>query len=513
MALTKTDRVAPELLEVVRLEVREFLGGSFLEAAPIFPVSARSGEGLDALRRAVLDLAVASQKEREEKPLRLPIDRAFSIAGFGSVVTGSLVSGTVAAEQRVEILPEGTEARVRRVEVHGREVARAQAGERTSVNLAGIDLTLLRRGQTVASPGALRPSRRLLVRLELLADASRLKNGATVTFHHFASEMSARVRLRDREVLEPGETAPALITLAHPAAAAVGDRFVLRRPSPPATIGGGEILDADPPRKLEADDLEVFQSGGPRERLMRRIHRSAEGISLDELSRQEWTRPEEVRKRLGPGSPDLVELSGGHFYLPATRLAELGAQVRALVEKELRTRPGSTGASRAVVFERLFSRFDPRLAEEALARLAARGTIVVSGEEIRLPGGGSLAAGDQKLAEKIALRFDEAELEPPSPGDLVQALGAKQKIVEGLIAFLARERRLAKLPGGFYISQKAVDNAVARLRASGRKSFSVPEFKEMFGLTRRIAIPLLEHLDEKKVTRRVGDRREVVGRG
>jgi len=512
VALTKVDRVAPELREVVSLEVREFLAGSFLENAPILPVSARTGEGIDELRRALLDVAVAGQREREERPLRLPIDRAFSIAGFGSVVTGSLVSGSVAAEQRVEILPEGAPARVRRVEVHGREVPRAQAGERTSVNLAGVDLASLRRGQTVATPGAMRPSRRLLVRLELLADAQGLKSGATVTFHHFASEAAARVRLPERDFLDPGKSAPALLTLAIPAAAVAGDRFVLRRPSPPATIGGGEVLDAEPPRRIAPEDLEVFQAGGARERLMRRIARRAEGASLDDLSRQEWLKPDEVRNLLESPekSGELVALSGGRFYIAAPRLAELGEQIRALVQKELRDRPGATGAPRAVVLEKLFSHFDAKLAEEAIGRLAAGGTIEVRGEEVRLPGGGSLPAGDQKLAEKIASRFDEGGLEPPSPGEIVQAFGAKQKIVEGLIAFLAKERRLAKLPGGFYISQKAVDEAIARLRATGLKSFSVPEFKEKFGLTRRIAIPLLEHLDEKKVTRRAGDRRELI---
>jgi selenocysteine-specific elongation factor len=245
---------------------------------------------------------------------------------------------------------------------------------------------------------------------------------------------------------------------------------------------------------------------------LRRIVRRAEGISIEELSRQEWTRPEEARRILtGSETAGAIALSGGRFYFGAARLGELETKLRALVEKELRTRAGATGLSRAVAIERLFSRSDPKVAEEILDRLASRKAIEIRGDELRLPGSGSLAPGDQKLAEKIAARFDEGALDPPSPGDLVQAFGAKQKIVEGLVTFLVKEKRLARLPGGFFISQKAVDDAIARLRASGWKSFSVPEFKEKFGLTRRIAIPLLEHLDEKKVTRRTGDRREVVG--
>ena len=513
VALTKIDRVPPELREVVRMELQEFLSGSFLEGAPIIPVSARTKEGLPDLRRALVELAIAGQREREERSLRLPIDRAFSISGFGSVVTGSLVSGTISPEQRVEILPDRIPARVRRVEVHGREVERAQAGERTSVNLAGVELPSLRRGQMLTSPGSLEPSRRLLARIDLLSEARRMKSGSTVTFHHFASETPARVRLIGREWLEPGTGAPALLTLGQAAAVAVGDRFVLRRPSPPATIGGGEVLDTEPPRRIAAEDLEVFQAGGARERLMRRIVRHAEGVSLDDLSRQEWVKPEEVRKLLEAPekSADLVVLSSGRLYLSAARLGELEAKTRALVEKELRTRPGATGAPRAVVLERLFSRFDPKIAEEIFDRLANRKAVEIRGDELRLPGSGMLAPGDQKLADRIAARFDEGGLAPPSPGDLVQAFGAKQKIVEGLVTFLVKEKRLARLPGGFFISQKAVDDAISRLRATGWKSFSVPEFKEKFGLTRRIAIPLLEHLDEKKITRRSGDRREVVG--
>jgi selenocysteine-specific elongation factor len=511
VALTKIDRVAPELLEVVSLEVREFVAGSFLEDAVILPVSARTGAGIPELRRALQELALAGTREREERPLRLPIDRAFSIAGFGSVVTGSLVSGTIAAEQRVEILPEGMEVRARRVEVHGKDVARAQAGERTSVNLAGVELPSLRRGQMLVTPGTLRASPRLLAQIELLPDSRPLKSGSTVTFHHFASETSARVRLLGRDALAPDSKGAALLALREPAALAVGDRFVLRRPSPPATIGGGVVLDAEPPRKLAPEDLEIFSSGSKTDRLRRRIAREPGGISLEDLSRREWLKPDEVRRHLELSRDSgVVELSGGRLYVSAARLADLASATREFVERDIRHRPGATSAPRAGVLEQIFSDFDPKLADAVLERVASGGSIELKGEEVRLPGAGALPAADQKLADRILARFEAAVLDPPSPADVATSLGGKQKIVEGLIAFLAKEKKLARLPGGFYISREAVDDVISRLKASGKKSFSVPEFKELFGLTRRMAIPLLEHLDERKITRRVGDRREVV---
>jgi selenocysteine-specific elongation factor len=510
IALTKIDRVADDVAGAAELEVRELVAGSFLENAPILRVSARTGDGIEALADTLFAIANKTSVDRDRRPLRLPIDRAFSIAGFGPVVTGSLVDGTLTAGQKIEILPEGFEARVRRVEVHDEAVETARAGERTSANLAGVEREQLRRGQMIVAPGSIAPASRLLVRLTLLADAPALESGDEVAFHHFASEHVARVRLWDP--IPAGGTGAALLTLETPAAARSGDRFIVRRLSPAATIGGGEVLDAQPPRKIAAEDRRVFISGSPAERLARRVERSPSGASREALARDEGMREEEVRTLLSAsvGSKAIRELDAGRLFLSRERWEDLAARTTAVVAEEIKRRPGAVDASRAAVVEQVFGAFSPRDAEVVLRSIADSGKVLAEGDSLRLPGERALPGGEQKTADKIAALFDEGRLEPPSPGDVAMKLSAKPKIVEGLLAYLVKERRLARLPGGFFVSRAAVDRVVADLRASGKSTISVPEFKEMFGLTRRIAIPLLEHLDETKVTRRSGDRRDVL---
>jgi selenocysteine-specific elongation factor len=512
VALTKIDRVEPEIAEVVESEVREFLGGSFLEGSPILRVSARTGEGIPELREALLSLAKAEGQRRESRPLRLPVDRAFPVAGFGPVVTGSLISGGVSPEDRVEILPGGKLARVRRVEVHGAEVGRAVAGERTSLNLAGVEREELVRGQMLVAPGSILATRRLLVSLRLLSGAPKLASGGRVVLYHFASETGARVRLIGASELREGEESPALLALERPVAAAVGDRFILRRPSPPATIGGGEILDCHPPRRLAAEDLAAFGGGDPSARLARRVDREPAGIFLEHLAREESLPPEEIARSLSEwlARGEIVAAGPPALYLSGARLRDLARESRAAVEEEVRRRPGALGLPRATLLEKVFSKFDPRAAEPLLKMAAREGHLEERGEEIRIAGSSGLSEADRSLAARIARRFEEGRLDPPSPAAVATELAAKPKIVEGLVGFLLKERRLVRLPGGMIVSARAVDEVVERLRASGKKKFSVPEFKEMFALTRRMAIPLLEHLDEARVTRRSGEVRELL---
>ncbi|HEY6146180.1 MAG TPA: selenocysteine-specific translation elongation factor, partial [Thermoanaerobaculia bacterium] len=244
IAVTKIDRVPPELIDITVSEVRDLVRGSFLETAPVLPVSAVTGAGLDALKRALLGLdRPAAAAGREGRGTRLPIDRAFSIAGFGPVVTGSLVSGMISRDQKLQLLPAGRPVRVRRVEVHGRETAEARAGERVSANLAGVELSELSRGQVLATPDAFVTSRLLTVRLELLSSAPTIESGDAVSLHHFSAESRARIRLLDGRELAGGGSARAQLRLSSAIAAVPGDRFVIRRLSPVETIGGGIVLD------------------------------------------------------------------------------------------------------------------------------------------------------------------------------------------------------------------------------------------------------------------------------
>ncbi len=521
VALTKVDRVAPELVEVTASDVRDLTRGSFLENAPIVPVSARTGEGLDALRAALVGLARSARAEsREGAVARLPIDRAFLVPGFGPVVTGSLVSGTVSREQKLELLPERRPVRVRRLEVHGHEEAVARAGERVSANLAGVELSDLRRGMALATPAAIATSTRLYARLELLPDAPRVKGGDRVSFHHFASEASAGVRVLDAREIPPGGSALVELRFARPVAAAPGDRYVVRRLSPVATIGGGVILDPRPGAlrgrldDARRESLRRLERGPLSDRLVLWIEEAREaGAGEEELAQRAGVAAQTVRaalaQPLAEGRIHALRRSPDR-YLADPALARLAARASVELEKLITAGSGAVGASRGTLLQRLLPRADARWAEAVEAALAARGALVIAGDEARAPGRSDLAGPDRQLSERIADLYRQRGLDPPSPAQAAEAVRHRPKVVEGLIGYLVKNGRLLRLPGGWLIAPEAIESVVERLRASGKASLEVREFKEMFGLTRRLAIPLLEHLDATRVTRRVGDRREVL---
>jgi selenocysteine-specific elongation factor len=524
VAVTKIDRASPELVEVTRSDVRDLTRGSFLEDAPIVPVSAKTGEGIEALRRTLVELARSERAEQwESGAVRLPIDRAFLIPGFGPVVTGSLVSGTISKEQRLELLPERRLVRVRRLEVHGHEEPVAHAGERVSANLAGVELPELRRGLVLASPGALPVTARLLVRLDLLPEAPPLKSGDRVSLHHYSTETRARVRLlesADSGELAPGRSARVQLRLADRLAAAPGDRFIVRRLSPVQTIGGGVVLDplpAAPRGRLSEGEiaaLDRLESGTLADRLELWIAAARErGAGEEALAQRGGVSHSAVRAALAPslaqGRVHALRRSPDR-YIAESSLAALAARAGGLLQKLLSADSAAVGVPRSTLLQRLLPAADPRWAEAVETALAARGVLVIAGEEARAPGRQELPKPERELSERIVAVFRERGLDPPSPSEVATALGRHSKIVEGLIGYLVKKGDLVKLPGGWILARAAVDDVVSRLRGRAGTSLDVGEFKTLFGLTRKLAIPLLEHLDGAKVTRRVGDRREIV---
>ena len=521
VAVTKSDRVARELVEVTVSDVRELLEGSPLAAAPIVPVSSVTGEGLEDLKAALLELGRGSPAgEREARVTRLPIDRAFLVPGFGPVVTGSLVSGAISRDQKLELLPERRLVRARRVEVHGREEEVARAGERVSANIAGVELENLHRGMVLSLPGALSVSARLLVRLELLRGAAPLKSGARVAFHHFASEARARVRVLGGASIAPGESALAELRLSKKVAAVPGDRFVVRRLSPVETIGGGVVLDPQPAALRGRIVGEALAALAPLEegtlagRVVLWVEQARErGVSEEALAMRAGVAPAAAREALAPalaeGRLHALRRSPDRYVSEAV-LAALSTRAGKLLQGLLSAGGGGVGVSRGTLLQRLLAGAEPRWAEAVEAALVSRGVLAIAGDEARLPGKSDLAGPERDLSERIVALFRQGGLDPPSPIDVARAVTRHVKVVEGLIGYLVKKGELARLPGGWIVAKSTVDDVAARLRASGKPSLDVGEFKEMFGLTRRLAIPLLEYLDSTKVTRRVGDRREVL---
>jgi selenocysteine-specific elongation factor len=476
---------------------------------------------LDELKAALLSVADrAAGEDREPGLIRLPIDRAFLIPGFGPVVTGSLVSGTITRDQKLELLPAKQPVRVRRIEVHGHEEEVARAGERVSANLVGVELADLHRGMVLSSPDALPVSSRLLVRLDLLPGAGPIESGSRVSFHHFATEARATVRVLAASEIAPGGSALAQLRLSSPVAALPGDRFVARRLSPVQTIGGGVVLDPLAPAargRLTPEALAalaVLESGSLADRLAFWVDQSRErGAAEDDLARRAGVRPEAVRAALAPGlaSKRLHALRRSpDRYIGEAALERLSARAAKLLAGLLSAGGAGVGVPRSTLLQRLLPGADPRWAEAVETAVAARGAIAISGDEARVPGKSELAGVERELSERIGAVYRERGLNPPSPLEAAEAVNHRPKVVEGIIGYLVKRGDLVRLPGGWFIARDAVDGVGAKLKASGKPSVDVGEFKEMFGLTRRLAIPLLEYLDGVKVTRRIGDRREIV---
>ncbi|HSD72839.1 MAG TPA: SelB C-terminal domain-containing protein [Thermoanaerobaculia bacterium] len=388
------------------------------------------------------------------------------------------------------------------------------------MNLAGVDLSDLERGLVLASPGAFPTSALLTARIELLPSAPVLESGDSVSFHHFSTEARSLVRVLVGKRVEPGGPGHAQLRLSMPIAAVPGDRFVIRRLSPVTTIGGGVVLDALAPRLSGRPPAEVaemlrrLEMGTLRDRLELWIDLAHErGVDDDALARRGGVSAAEVRdalsEPLAAGKIHALRRSPNR-YIAEAALEKLAAKARAAIAAYVESESGALGIPRRTLLARLLPGSDPPWAEAVEAALAERGVFVAVGEEARPPGRDDLVGGQRELSERIAQVFRERGLAPPSPQEVAEIVQHRPKVVDGLIGYLVKRGSLVRLPGGWLIARESVADVVSRLRASGRKRFDVGEFKEMFGLTRRLAIPLLEHLDAEKITRRIGDHRELL---
>ena len=523
VVITKADRVDPDLVEVVKAEVSSLVAGTFLEKAPILAASSLTGEGIDDVRRALAAAAQAQsgegRGEREDAPARLAIDRAFVVKGFGPVVTGTLVSGRIREGDRLELWPAGKEVRVRGIEVHGESRTEARAGERTSLNLAGVEVSDLHRGQTVAPPGSLALVRLVTAELTMLDPLPRSwPHAAPVKFHSGSAETLGRLRLPGEPEIGPGETRLVQLGLEQPVAVQAGDRFVLRSASPMATIGGGRIVDPLLLRLTGREPWlgaakEVLRKGSPAERIAFWCERGGEsGLWITSLPARVGLGPaaaeESVTRAIASGN---VEKFGPLLFSNPVRqaLESRGGAVLAGAAKNDRT---ATSVPLGEFAQKTFGRIPAEARDEILSLWSRTKKFPIQKERVMLPGRQSGLPGEESAsAEKVVAAYRAGGLtHPPSPDSLTIALGIKPQIVQGLIRHLVERGLLVRLPGDWIVARDVVDLGAEKLRASGLEVIDVAGFKELFGLTRKLAIPLLEYFDREGVTRREGDRRRIV---
>ena len=513
--LTKSDMVDAEMLAVVRCEVEDFLRGSFLDPvkAPIVAVSALKGTGLDELKRELVRLGRQTAAKDSQALTRLPIDRVFTMKGFGTVVTGTLVAGAIRKEDELELFPAGKRVRVRGVQVHGAVAERAVAGERTALNLAGVEKHELERGMALVSPGVLQTSSRLDVKLSLLPSARLLKHGSRVHFHAFTSETIATVNLYRDKQLKPGTDAFAQLRLSAPLLLVPGDRFIVRQFSPVVTIGGGVVLDAMPVIKMplgaRLEFLTTQAESDPKAALLARIARRAEqGLTLPQAVAETGTRKEAIEAQLKQES---AVVSLGNLLIQARALERVKRRIletAAEFHEQNRLAAGMTAASLRDGVNANREVFDAAL--DSLLRDRHVETI---GELVRLPGRGVVMKDEEAESRQIIEQsFARAGLKVPALKDVLAGLKIDQARAHKIMTLLLREKVLIKVSDDLVFHQSAL--AELRKSLAAQKLISprldISRFKDLTGVSRKYAIPLLEYLDRERVTKRVGDARVIV---
>jgi selenocysteine-specific elongation factor len=517
--LTKSDLVDIETLEVVTMEVAEFLAGSFLDPAtsPIIPVSAKTGAGLDQLKRELARLAAEVPAKDSGAVFRLPIDRVFTMKGFGTVVTGTLISGTVHKEQEVEVHPTGKRLRVRGVQVHGRPAEEAVAGQRTALNLAGVETTELARGMMLTPPEMFHPAVRLGVQLDLLASAKPLRQYARVHLHAFAAETIARVTLLSTKQLLPGESGFARLKLDRPIVLFPGDRFILRQYSPVITIGGGRVLDAgDPPIRIARDQslpfLQTIANASPREALLARVNRRwIFGLTVAEaVAETGWLAAHVQQLATELKQAGEIEIFGG-VLITSRWLERVRQDILAIARHFHDANPLLPGINKE---ELRASRWGhAELFDGVVAALLREQKLEASGELLHLPGRGVVLRDEEAESKsQIEQAFAKAGLQVPALKEVLASLPVDKVRAQKIVTLLLRDRVLVKLSDDLVFHRDALEALRQRIVAQKAKTpkLNVGNFKDLFGVTRKYAIPLLEYLDRERVTRRVGDERIIL---
>jgi selenocysteine-specific elongation factor len=530
--LTKSDAVDAETLEVVRLEVEEFLRGTFLETSksPMVAVSSLTGAGLDELKRAIVAVAAQAQPRDSRSLARLPIDRVFTMKGFGTVVTGTLIAGTMRREDELEVFPTGRKVRARGVQVHGQAAEAALAGQRTALNVVGASTEDVARGMTLAPPATFEATSRADVRLRLLSSAPRpLRDRARVHFHSYTMESVAEIVLyRSKEPdssparntkigppqLLPGQETFARLKLPEAAMLLPGDRFIIRQLSPVVTIGGGVVLDSAPMRRTPAlaDFLGVLAEGSAERILLARIaRRLQEGISISNLVAETgWTKST-IEMQLAEPLRQGQVLRIGDRLVHAPAISRLQLLILSTVEDFHKRNPLVGGVAKEQLREQAGASVE--VFDAVLGGLVRDKKLEVAGDLARLPGHGVVMKDEEAESKQIIEQaFGNAGLKVPALHEVIAGLKVDKTRAQKIVTLLLRDKVLIKISDELVFHRIALEQLRRQMTAYKEKSSSidVAKFKELTGVSRKYAIPLLEYLDRERVTKRVGDARTIL---
>ena len=517
VVLSKADLAEPDWIDLVRDDVRREVADTFLAGCPIVPVSVKTGAGLPELRAALAELGRAVPPKDPDRTARLPIDRVFTVKGFGTVVTGTLVAGRLAIDEKVEVYPRGVQSKVRGLQVHGHAVERATAGQRTAVNLQGVERAAIERGDVLAPAGTLVPTLLLDGTLELLEDAPRpIKTRDRIRFHAGTQEVMARVLPVGRAELEPGQACHARFRLESPLVALPGDRFVARSYSPIVTIGGGTILDIAPPRFKRkgpalAEHLALLATGEPSQVLEEHLKQAGvAGVRAVDLRARTPFGPQQLRDLLdGLQRAGRIVAVDREWYLHRDASDRLRSQTLALLEAFHGENPLRGGISREELRSRV-GHAQERVFAQLLGALEAEGVVRSERDQVRLASHAIRLSPEQdRVVKGLEADFRSAGAAPPSPEEALARYGVKGNERHDLFQVLVADRTLVRVKESLFFHADALrsvqEQLVALLRA--KKEIGPADFKDLFGVSRKFAIPLMEYFDAQRVTVRVGERR------
>ncbi len=519
--VTKIDMVEPDWLEMVEEDIREYFAGSFLEDAPLLKVSSVSGEGIEEVKAELNRLVADSDLTAVSGPFRLPVDRVFSMKGFGAVVTGTSIAGRVTVGDEIELYPQGGRGRIRGIQIHSREVEEVEAGHRTAINIQGLDMDAIHRGEVLATPGCLRPSYMLDAEFTYLSSNKKnLKNRARVRVHLGTAEIMGRLVLLEQEEGLPGDVLNVQILLEEAAVVWPGDRYVVRSYSPVFTIGGGTILNPRASRKrrrFRDENQRIFQAYRAEADELAIFHLDESGVNgltyndLEILTGVFGKRLSKVLRQPLSQRRILLVDSERQWYVGARIMTVLGNNAIEIIKQFHQDNPLKEGMGKEELRSRLQQGLEPRLFLLLLNNLTKAGTIEQEQSLVRLSGHEvAMAADVSGIQREIEEMFRAAKLNPPTIKEVMAHFkGQSEKLLREIIETLIRDDRLKRISGNLYFHSQCLADLEERLRAVLERDGEIDAqgFKALTGLSRKFSIPLLEYFDRRKLTIRVGDKR------
>ncbi len=533
VVLSKSDLVDEEFLELVKLDVAELVENSFLENAPVLAVSAKTGEGIDEFKKILSETAKQIPARKNEIISRLPIDRTFSVKGFGAVVTGTLATGEMEKGSEMELLPINKKVRVRGVQTHGKDVEKACAGQRTAVNLGGVNHDEIERGDVLTEPNVLIPTQNFDAEIEVLRDAKRsLKSRQRVRVHIGTVEALARIAvLNDEREIKQGGKGFVQIRLEIPVVAIPSERFILRQYSPQMTIAGGKIIDAHAVKHKRKDlenirrflqDLTQAEAENDKPKRVKLFLETAleKGLSFADLQARTGWRSEILQNALTENIGKKAVIKADNFYTARTPFDNLQQKVLNEIEDHHKREPLSRGILRETLREKTSAHIPLEIFKSVLEYLANEKKIIVEKDIVKAGSHNQqLSADEESVRQNLIKIYADANLQVPTLESALNEAIKSTKIstqnARKVFQLLINSSEIIKITEDFYFTKNAINDLIEKVKnyaetQTENRLIGVAEFKDIADVSRKYAIPLLEYLDSEKITRRAGDKRLVL---